>query len=750
MIFITRIFLAAVLLTFFGCATTAPVPLTIKHERKNHGYIASKPDPDVAALIELLKKKNLISEEEVARFKEHAGVNGAAPNKVAQTVTEQTGGGAGTPTISVQPVLGSLESGLSAEKEHEAEKSGKVTTVADIKEKLKKDLQSQVKQKVHEELTGQIKESNKERIAKMSTSVGEKLKKDIQDQIKDRIREEISNELKEKENEQIEKITNNVSQSIRKDLVELARKQVWDELPEEIKKSRKDEVEKVTAGVAQELMKGVQEEVRKRVTQELPGGLKASEQDRMENILSNVNEELRKTVLEEVVSEVQEELPGEIKTDEKEQIEKIAANVDDQLKSSLNNEISNQVREELPKEEMKKADTAAALPDWIRRIHLGGDMRLRYEKDLYDKNNAQFLQPANPTQLMDTMNDQDLFKYRVRVGAGIDINDELESVIRLSTGNTSNPVSTNSILGTYLNKDNVLFDLAYLKWKPSEYITMYGGRIPNPWFYSDLVWSRDLNFEGLVLSVREPVKESLTPFFTAGAFPLQQYAFSTRSKWLYGGQVGLEQPDPKGLAYKIGGAYYYYSNITGIANNPLLAPGATNWTAPLYMQKGNTLFDISGGTESTLLALASEYKEVNITGTLDIGFWDPYHVMLLGDFVKNIGFNANDVAARVGQSVPDATIGYQIGMSVGHPLIEQFGQWKASLSYKYLESDAVVDAFTDPDFHLGGTNAKGWIVGADFGLAKNFWLTARWLSADQISGPPLAIDVFQLDFNAKF
>jgi hypothetical protein len=26
----------------------------------------------------------------------------------------------------------------------------------------------------------------------------------------------------------------------------------------------------------------------------------------------------------------------------------------------------------------------------------------------------------------------------------------------------------------------------------------------------------------------------------------------------------------------------------------------------------------------------------------------------------------------------------------------------------------------------------------------------RWTSADQIAGPPLAVDIFQFDFNAKF
>ena len=78
------------------------------------------------------------------------------------------------------------------------------------------------------------------------------------------------------------------------------------------------------------------------------------------------------------------------------------------------------------------------------------------------------------------------------------------------------------------------------------------------------------------------------------------------------------------------------------------------------------------------------------------------------------------------------------------------GDWQAWLGYKYVERDAVLDAFNDPDFHLGGTDAKGWFVGGSYGIAKNTSLRARYLSANEIDLPPLAIDVFQLDLTTKF
>ena len=49
-----------------------------------------------------------------------------------------------------------------------------------------------------------------------------------------------------------------------------------------------------------------------------------------------------------------------------------------------------------------------------------------------------------------------------------------------------------------------------------------------------------------------------------------------------------------------------------------------------------------------------------------------------------------------------------------------------------------------------GTDARGYILGASYGVAKNTAVAFRYFSGDSISGPPLSIDVFQFDLNLKF
>ena len=140
-----------------------------------------------------------------------------------------------------------------------------------------------------------------------------------------------------------------------------------------------------------------------------------------------------------------------------------------------------------------------------------------------------------------------------------------------------------------------------------------------------------------------------------------------------------------------------------------------------------------------------------------IDAFDPFKILIEGDVLKNTRFDGNRIRALGPVNNLDANnnfaggnFGYYVNLTVGQPKIVAAGQWNASLGYKHLESDAVPDSFTDSDFHLGGTNAQGFILGGQYGIAKNTWVGLRWLSANEISGPPYAVDVVQLDLGSEF
>src|SRR5262249_38388842 len=110
----------------------------------------------------------------------------------------------------------------------------------------------------------------------------------------------------------------------------------------------------------------------------------------------------------------------------------------------------------------------------------------------------------------------------------------------------------------------------------------------------------------------------------------------------------------------------------------------------------------------------------------------------------------SDVLERTGFAVPPRTRGYRAEVDFGASDMARPYAWRVFMGYRYLERDAVLDAFTDSDFHLGGTDAKGYFIGTDFALAPKVTARLRYLSANEIDGPPLGIDVLQLDFTAQF
>jgi len=418
------------------------------------------------------------------------------------------------------------------------------------------------------------------------------------------------------------------------------------------------------------------------------------------------------------------------------------------MKKEERDKMKAEIKDEVIQETNAKMQVAAN-PEWTKRIRFGGDIRLRYNGDYFPKDNDDIIKP-DLSGIINSKNDRHRMLIRARLEATAQPDDQVEVGLRLSTGSTTNPVSTNQTMGTYFSPYSVVFDRAYLKWKPIPSFALVGGRFENPFFHSDLVWDPTVAFDGVAATYRKELpKKLLTGFATVGAFPLQELEFQQADKWLFGGQVGLETDPTENVSGKLGVAYYHYRNVQGVPNDPSSAAGETDFSSPLFQQKGNTWFYIDP-LNSTKIGLASKFKELNITGTLDIGFWNPIHIVLLGDYVKNLGFDREEVAFLTSQDVKERTEGYQAGLAVGHPEVRDFGKWKVFGYYRYLGDDAILDAFADSTFHLGGTNAKGWILGGDFGLRKNMWASLKWVTTNEIWGQSFGIDSFFLDLNYKF
>ena len=400
-----------------------------------------------------------------------------------------------------------------------------------------------------------------------------------------------------------------------------------------------------------------------------------------------------------------------------------------------------------------------SVPEWLDRIKLEGDIRLRHQGDFFAAGNApEAAFQAIGQNVSNSLEDRQRERVRLRLAINANVTGKVDAGIRLASGSASDPVSTNQTLGNTSQKYAFSIDRAFLRIQPVDDLTLWGGRMPNPFFGGDLVWDDDLNFEGAAASYApgadEPGRE-WKPFVTGGVFPLQEVEKSAANrvddKWLFALQAGTEWSPSTRARFKLGVGYYHYENLAG-RSNPALGNSFYNASAPQSRQKGNSLFNIDndGDPATHLWALLADYRVAHFTLVADFAEYFPVHLIGSFDFAKNLGFDAADIVRRSGQTVAEESDAYQARLTVGYPKITEAHEWQASVGYRYLERDAVLDAYTDSDFHLGGTNHKGWFVGGAYGLYKNTWLSGRWLSSDAISGLPLAIDVLQVDLNAKF
>jgi hypothetical protein len=433
--------------------------------------------------------------------------------------------------------------------------------------------------------------------------------------------------------------------------------------------------------------------------------------------------------------------------------DKFIKNIVSDLESQMRQEVQAQIKDDLKAQILKEARMGnwltPALPEWASKFKFSGDLRLRYQGDYFGDDNAEMLNPSDPTKILNTQVDRSRLRLRIRINTLVQVADQVDTGITISTGSTTNPVSTNATFGDYLNKDTIVLDKAWMRYKPMPELSLTAGRMPNPWFSTDLVWDSNVNFEGAALQFDTQLGRPLRTFLTVGAFPIQEVELSSHDKWLFGYQTGLKLNMPDIVSMKVGAAYYNYTNIEGKLNDPKY-PGLYDWTAPQFQQMGNTLFDIDPSS-SYKLALASGYNEMNFTTLIDIAIFDPVHVTLTGDYVRNLGFDKKKVAARTGneRTKKDVT-GYQAGLSVGYVDVAEFGEWKFSVARKRIGADAVLDAFTDSNFHGGGTNAQGYLLKGELGLTRNVTFATQWYSANEINGPQLSIDTLQVDLNVKF
>ncbi|MES2706613.1 MAG: putative porin [Verrucomicrobiota bacterium] len=488
--------------------------------------------------------------------------------------------------------------------------------------------------------------------------------------------------------------------------------------------------------------------------------------------------------------------------------------------------VRNQMREEVRAQVLKDLGASAPsgknpayvniLPTKENNFDIFGDIRLRYELVRFpdgNDNTGSFpnFNAINTGSPFDTAGqvfspqrnvdqDRQRFRLRVRVGGEWQLTDGFSVGVRAATGENSSPVSTNQSMGAgggNFSKYALWLDRAFIRYHTDfggskTSLEVLGGRFDNPFFATEAIYDDDLGFDGLSLKLKGSFGDRVSPFLTAGAFPIfntdynfssnQPSKFDSSDKYLLGIQAGADFRLTDTLKLKLGVAYYDFDKVQGELSEPFIPlssgdAGSTDGTRPSFAQYGNTyrplrqiIPDASNnyGTSNQYqyFGLASKFTPLVVSGKLEYSGWDPAMIAVHGEYIKNTSFDRQEIDAVAvnnrgpmttdsgGGTRPGAFEGddtaWIAGLKVGRTAMAARGDWMLGANYRWIGSDAVVDGFNDSDFGLGGTNMKGWALTAGYSISRNASVSVQWFSADEIAGPPLKSDTLMLDFKIKF
>lgn len=379
----------------------------------------------------------------------------------------------------------------------------------------------------------------------------------------------------------------------------------------------------------------------------------------------------------------------------------------DELSADLAKEQRQEQRQAVSKEDLTELQQKIA---WASNTVVSGDVRIRQERiQVEDK---------SPEQT------QSRQRYRARVAVVSQVTPTVEAGVRVASGNSNDVRSTNQDMNNYFTKKDLWLDRAYINWHPANVpgLKMFGGRMAQPWVKvaeSEIVWDNDINPEGVAAQYSRKFGDT-NVFGSSGVFTVKDNVTGSGPEFnndlrLYYAQIGTNLFPGDDYKLTLGTSVFHYHKDAYNTQTPNTPPGLT--------LNGNT---------STQFQLYEGFGQLDVLGL-------PLPLSLYGQYVHN-------AAANGPQSDKDS--GYLLG------LITRIWEIGVNYSYRDIERNAVVGAFTDSDFASGFTASRGHKLQLNYNIAKNFqFVTTYFLTESNASNPGFPgsdTNTWQIDLIAAF
>jgi hypothetical protein len=344
-------------------------------------------------------------------------------------------------------------------------------------------------------------------------------------------------------------------------------------------------------------------------------------------------------------------------------------------------------------QEVKKASPAS----WTDRITLKGDFRQRYES-------------------IDEQGKADRNRNRVRARAAIvaRVTEQAEVGLGIASGG-DDPVSTNQTLGGGGSTKGLNLDLAYVKWAGANDMTYYGGKFKNILFKPGkhaLLWDGDWNPEGLGLTWSNG-----DHFINAMGTWLESDS-KNETEFSYALQGGFKKTLGNGMKLTAGIGFHHL----GTKGKGSFFGDADDFFGNSFNPMTNTYI--------------YDYDEIELFADLGFKIGDE-SASVFFDYVQN-------------QNADKFDTGYAAGFK--YSSARSKGDWEWAYIYQDIEADAAFGLLADSDFAGGGTDSRGHVFKAGYGVAKNVKASMTYTISDRNGdlGTEKDYDRFQVDLTLKY
>jgi hypothetical protein len=336
---------------------------------------------------------------------------------------------------------------------------------------------------------------------------------------------------------------------------------------------------------------------------------------------------------------------------------------------------------------------------------------------------------------------RDGFRTRDRFWAEYNADGPVNAGLRISTGETPNPVSPFVRFGDLFRSKSFNLDQFWIAIHPMQFfdkrprevlpadVALLLGRMPQPFWRSDwgtwrseMIFDNDISPEGIAVQIKTTLSFGLQIVATGGYFVIEEvddlrFSGLTKDTFLAAGQIKAEYKPIGALAVSLYGYNNINAGLFAPGFNPLTGGEALQGTAAFLLrdpglQRTNNMKNFNA--PGAVGFVSDTFNVLNITGQLHSPLPVLPALASLGPEIYLVGDYANNLSVGRSKHGYGITLGVR-GGGREDSRVNPFHIW---VTYRNVDNDATLATFADSDLGAG-TGYAGIGTGINYRLHKN-------------------------------